>query len=94
MNPIHSAELTELAAGLNRLARNLWWSWDQQAQEVFYDLSPRGWQNLYHNAVAILREVSAYELRVRLRSPDSLIESGRCCADSMPICPTQPLGVP
>ena len=69
MNPIHPAELTELAAGLNRLARNLWWSWDQQAQEVFYDLSPRGWQNLYHNAVAILREVSAYELRVRLQEP-------------------------
>ena len=69
MNPIHPAELTELAAGLNRLARNLWWSWDQQAQEVFHDLSPRGWQNLYHNAVAILREVSPYELRVRLQEP-------------------------
>ncbi|NBP25777.1 MAG: DUF3417 domain-containing protein, partial [Proteobacteria bacterium] len=67
--PTHPAELTELAAGLNRLARNLWWSWDQQAQEVFHDLSPRGWQNLYHNAVAILREVSPYELRVRLQEP-------------------------
>jgi starch phosphorylase len=52
---------------LNKLARNLWWTWDQEAQEVFQELSPRCWQNLYHNAVAVLREVSDYELRVRLQ---------------------------
>jgi starch phosphorylase len=69
MKPLTALELTELVSGLNRLARNLWWSWDQEAQEVFHDLSPRGWQNLYHNAVAILREVSPYELRVRLQDP-------------------------
>ena len=64
------AEVTELVAGLNKLARNLWWTWDQKAQELFAELSPRGWQNLYHNAVAILHEVSDYELRVRLQEPD------------------------
>src|SRR5271157_5723721 len=68
--PFSVAELNELAAGLNRLAHNLWWTWDQEAQEIFHDLSPRGWQNLYHNAVAILREVSDYELRVRLQDAD------------------------
>jgi starch phosphorylase len=65
-----SGELDELTRGLNRLARNLWWTWDQEAQEVFHELSPRGWMNLYHNAVAILHEVSTYELRVRLQDPD------------------------
>ncbi len=64
------SEVTELVAGLNKLARNLWWTWDQEAQELFAELSPRGWQNLYHNAVAILHEVSDYELRVRLQEPD------------------------
>lgn len=63
-------EISELMAGLNKLARNLWWTWDQEAQELFQELSPRGWQNLYHNAVAILREVSEYELRVRLQEPE------------------------
>jgi starch phosphorylase len=58
-----------LTAGLNRLARNLWWSWNPTAQELFKDLSPRAWENLYHNPVAILREVSAYELKVRLLDP-------------------------
>src|SRR2546430_6771828 len=45
-------------------------SWSQEAQEIFSELSPRGWQNLYHNAVAILHEVSDYELRTRLQDPD------------------------
>ena len=64
-----SEEVTELTVGLHKLARNLWWTWDQGAQEIFLELSPRGWQNLYHNAVAILHEVSDYELRVRLQEP-------------------------
>src|SRR5262245_34225125 len=67
---IASNEVTEMVLGLNRLARNLWWTWSQEAQEVFQELSPRGWQNLYHNAVAILHEVSEYELRVRLQDAE------------------------
>ncbi|HSH94293.1 MAG TPA: alpha-glucan family phosphorylase, partial [Roseimicrobium sp.] len=63
---LSNGELTELVTGLHKLARNLWWTWNQEAQEVFQELSPRGWQNLYHNAVAVLHEVSDYELRVRL----------------------------
>src|SRR5512138_42577 len=68
--PLTSEELAQLTDGLHKLARNLWWTWDQEAQEVFQHLSPRGWQNLYHNAVAILHEVSDYELRVHLQNPD------------------------
>src|SRR6059036_1839596 len=68
--PLTSEQLTELISGLNKLARNLWWTWNQEAQELFQELSPRGWQNLYHNAVAVLHEVSDYELRVRLQDPD------------------------
>ena len=42
--------------GLNRLARNLRWTWNQDAQDLFEDLSPRAWQNLFHNAVAVLSD--------------------------------------
>jgi starch phosphorylase len=63
-------EITRLVNGLNRLARNLWWTWNQEAQEIFQELSPRGWQNLYHNAVAVLHEVTEYELRCRLQEPE------------------------
>jgi starch phosphorylase len=68
--PLTTSELNELTAGLHRLARNLWWTWNQEAQEVFQQLSPRGWQNLYHNAVAVLHEVTDYELRVHLQEPE------------------------
>ena len=56
--------------GLNRLARNLWWTWNQDAQDLFEDLSPRAWQNLFHNAVAVLSELSNSELRARLCDSD------------------------
>jgi starch phosphorylase len=68
--PLTGAELNELVAGINKLSRNLWWSWNQEAQDMFYKLTPRGWQNLFHNAVAVLREVSEYELRVHLQEAD------------------------
>ena len=65
--PLSGAELNELVSGLHKLSRNLWWSWNQEAQDFFYELSPRGWQNMFHNAVAVLREVSEQELRARLQ---------------------------
>ena len=68
--PLAGAELNGLISGLNKLSRNLWWSWDQEAQDIFHELTPRGWQNLYHNAVAVMREVSEYELRVRLQDSE------------------------
>jgi starch phosphorylase len=62
-------EITSFVKRLKRLTGNLWWTWNQDCQDIFQELSPRAWQNLYHNAVAVLREVSDYELRVRLQDP-------------------------
>src|SRR4026208_749180 len=68
--PLSASDLTEMIVGLNRLARTRWWTWNQESQEVFQERSPRGWQNLCHSAVAVLHEVSDYELRGRLQDPD------------------------
>ncbi|HEU5395776.1 MAG TPA: alpha-glucan family phosphorylase [Verrucomicrobiae bacterium] len=68
--PLSGAEMDDLVGRLRKLSRNLWWSWNQEAQDLFQELSPRSWQNLYHNAVAVLREVSEYELRVHLQEAD------------------------
>jgi starch phosphorylase len=65
--PLASAQINEIVAGLKKLSRNLWWCWNQEAQDFFYELSPRGWQNMFHNPVAVLREVSEQELRARLQ---------------------------
>ena len=84
MTALSPEELTKIISDLNRLAHNLWWTWNQGAQEIFHELSPRCWQNLYHNAVAILREVSDYELRVRLLDPEFAGRVSRCSAISTP----------
>ena len=62
---------------LNSLARNLWWTWNQDAQDLFESLSPRAWQNLYHNAVAVMRELSNEELNARMLDNEfsDLVES-------------------
>ncbi len=62
-------EINSTITRLRRMAGNLWWTWNQECQDIFHELSPRGWQNLYHNAVAVLQEVSQYELQVRLQDP-------------------------
>ncbi len=67
--PSYPDETAELLARLRRLAKNLWWTWNQECQEIFQQLSPRGWQDFYHNAVAVLQDISEYELRTRLRDP-------------------------
>jgi glycogen phosphorylase len=69
-NPVeYPNETVDLLEGLRKLARNLWWTWNQESQEIFQELSPRGWQDLYHNAVAVLQDISEYELRMRLQDP-------------------------
>ncbi len=39
------------------LARNLWWSWDQDSVNLFLDLEPTRWRQLKHNPVAVLGEM-------------------------------------
>ncbi|HTU18039.1 MAG TPA: DUF3417 domain-containing protein, partial [Gemmataceae bacterium] len=40
------------------LARNLWWSWDTEAVNIFHALDPDRWQQLDHNPIALLSEIS------------------------------------
>jgi starch phosphorylase len=39
------------------LARNFWWSWDQDSVNLFLDLDPARWRQLNHNPVALLGEI-------------------------------------
>jgi glycogen phosphorylase len=66
---IYPGENSDLLARLRRLSKNLWWTWNQECQEIFQELSPRGWQDLYHNAIAVLQDISEYELSMRLQDP-------------------------
>ncbi|MEX1275440.1 MAG: alpha-glucan family phosphorylase [Bacteroidota bacterium] len=65
-------DLDLISSRLRTLANNLWWTWNPQAQELFRELSPLAWERSNHNAVEILKELSAQELVARLHDPDFL----------------------
>ncbi|HBU60187.1 MAG TPA: DUF3417 domain-containing protein, partial [Verrucomicrobiales bacterium] len=73
--------ISETITSLNTLARNIWWTWNQDARGVFSELSSRTWQNAYHNPVAVLREISETELRNRLLDPNYLNKVDRVLQD-------------
>ena len=47
------------------LARNLWWSWDHDAVNLFLDLDPVRWSQLNHNPVSLLAEFPLRRLEAR-----------------------------
>lgn len=47
------------------LARNLWWSWDQDSMSLFRDLDPVRWSRLNHNPIALLGEISLADIERR-----------------------------
>ena len=47
------------------LARNLWWSWDQDSTGLFRDLDPVRWRELNHNPISLLNEIPLSKLEKR-----------------------------
>jgi starch phosphorylase len=68
MQPMPSA-----LARLPELARNLWWSWSQEARELFRSLDPLAWQETRHNPIRVLQELSPEDLAEAARHQDTMI---------------------
>ena len=51
------------------LARNLWWTWNPQAREVFRRLDYPLWRQTAHNPVLVLRHVSQEMLNLAAADP-------------------------
>jgi starch phosphorylase len=47
------------------LARNLWWSWDNDAISLFRDLNPAGWRKCNQNPIALLNDLPLAEVERR-----------------------------
>jgi starch phosphorylase len=47
------------------LARNLWWSWDQDSGSLFQDLEPARWSQLNHNPISLLSETPLAQIEKR-----------------------------
>jgi starch phosphorylase len=62
--------LETMTQELRHLSRNLWWTWNPEAQEVFAELTPLTWTSSNHNAVSVLNSLSHLELKARLMEKD------------------------
>jgi len=47
------------------LARNVWWSWDNECVSLFRDLNPARWRQLNQNPIALLNEIPLAEIERR-----------------------------
>ncbi len=52
---------------LRALARNLWWSWDNESNELFRELAPLRWRELVHNPITLLTEMSLNDIEQRVK---------------------------
>ena len=58
---VHPA-LPERLGWLGEIARNVWTSWNPEAQELFARLDPEGWEAVEQNPVALLRRLPQEQL--------------------------------
>jgi glycogen phosphorylase len=59
-------DLDVMTEEIHRMSRNLWWTWNPEAQEIFANLSRLTWTSSNHNAVAVMNSLSPTELKARL----------------------------
>ncbi len=59
--------LTKQFSGLEELSKNLWWSWNYEAQELFEMLDAVEWEKCEHNPIQLLKAVS-YERLIELEA--------------------------
>ncbi len=58
--------------GLFKLARNLWWSWNDEAGKIFKDIDEDLWIETLHNPVAMLEKLNLDQLKA-LESNEALM---------------------
>jgi glycogen phosphorylase len=65
----HQPQLPERISGLRQLALNLWWTWHQDAREVFRRLDYPLWRLTSHNPVRMLQIVPPQRLTEAAQDP-------------------------
>lgn len=57
-NVIVHRNVPEKLHALEELANNLWWSWNQDAKDLFESLDPVAWKKVYYNPIVLLDNIS------------------------------------
>lgn len=55
--------LPEELSGLEKISKNLWWSWNPCAKDLFESISPKLWQQMDRNPIPMLEEISTDKLK-------------------------------
>ncbi len=58
------SRIPEALEKLSEISRNIWWSWNYEATELFNDLDPALWREVGHNPVLFLERMSYEKLEV------------------------------
>ncbi|MFO7588639.1 MAG: alpha-glucan family phosphorylase [Gemmatimonadota bacterium] len=69
MNANENSTLPSRIAGLDRLARNLWWSWQPEARDLFRHIGQTLWMRSRKNPVEMLRIVDQERLDALAADP-------------------------
>lgn len=65
--------LTGRLKGLNEMAKNIWWSWNYEACDMFEYIDPQMWHGKDSNPVAMLKEIS-YERFTELEKDEYFLK--------------------
>jgi len=90
-----AATLPPALAGLERLARNYWWSWDPEGMSLFAELSPISWAATGHNPVSTLAQIYPEDLEEKSVDAPFLARLARVLArfDAYMQAPERQLGL-
>ena len=75
---------------LSELSRNMWWSWNHEATDLFEDLNPALWKEVGQNPVLLLEHLSYEQLeelakdKVILKRMDEVYDNFRAYMDVEP----------
>ena len=69
---IVKSRLPEKLNYLNELTRNLWWTWDDDAQNLFEQINPEIWQICEHNPVILFEQVN-YDRLIELSNNEEYV---------------------
>lgn len=56
-------KIPEKLLGLQRMSRNLWWSWNFKATELFESIDPEKWAEVRQNPIALLDSLDIHQWR-------------------------------
>ena len=73
----NSFNLPRRIEGLSRLAHNLWWVWNLEAQRVFQYIDGQLWDSVNHNPIAFMHNVERTRINLALNEPTYLEQYDR-----------------